>query len=294
MVWKIFKWLYDYFSLDERKQIAELKLLLKQRTEEISKLKSELQNLKQRYISDKSNWEVKRDKLLQQIQELNLQIEQINKENKYYQNIIQYIDLEKVKLQQDVYSTLNKKYKRVLLEYNKRWVLDKRSKKVKMMANDFVKPSSWLAYKFEDKSLRDIWKYHITYISDNYQYNGCLDVWQLPIETYTLGKGDCDDSTAFRVATAKSLGLEKDFLLFMAVGFYITSSKKKIGHAFPVLITKDGEWYILEATSNIYDLRPYPNEHYEIHYLWDENYTWKIRDITFGGKVLKEFDLRER
>ena len=165
----------------------------------------------------------------------------------------------------------------------------------KLLANDFVRPSRTLAYKYRKlESLKDVWTIRIRYVRDNYQYNGCLDVWQFPEETAQLRAGDCDDSTAFRVAVAKSLGLEKDFKLFMAVGFYINSRGQRFGHAFPVMITSNGEWYILEATSNKYSPVKYPNKHYEIHYLWDENYAWQVGKYKFGGQVLEWFDLNKK
>lgn len=287
-IWKIFD---DYFSIDERKQIAELKLLLKEKSNEILKLKERLELLRESYEQERSSWEVLHNKFLKKINELNLEISSLSMKNKYYENMLKYVDIDRIRLKQKIYSLLDKNYRRILLEYNKRWVLNKENYRVRMMASDFVKSSSWLAYKFSGSSLEDIWKFRITYVSDNYLYKGCLDVWQLPVETYVLRKGDCDDSTSFRVAVAKSLGLEKDFLLFMAVG-YMKVGNEKFGHAFPVMITKDGDWIVLEATSNRYEPLVYRGKRYEVHFLWDEENMWEVGKQTFGGKILKEFDLK--
>lgn len=584
----LLNWIESWFVKDEKKEIARLKYELREKSHQIIQLQHLLQQTQEQLSYCKSNREKEVEMYRKEIETLQKQLQQLKDELATYQAVV---DKDKLTLQKVIYSYLDKHYPRVLLEYSKRWVLDKKSKKVKLMAQDFIQPNKWLAWKFKGADLKTIWTYPLEYVSDNYQYHGCLDVWQLPIETYVLRKGDClvedtlllkddltfveikdikvgdriiglngkpvrvlnkwdkgeldvyevklsnnstilatsehrfflkdrrivrldelkvgdellvpsiiyfdefekpnpdywklvglyisdgwydknkkiisisgrdgmkkeqqklwvkefceknglryywhkryisimdkefskefekygihsyekrlitlpknpvnilaliegldadsnikkngvktysttsyvlalqyrilnmmlgyptsiayvvnhggfgnhpiyrvyvqqkqrrrvrvesithvgkrhvydiqtedsgiylpennvvvhncDDSTAFRVAAAKSIGLEKDFLLFMAVGFYIDGSKK-IGHAFPVMITKSLKWYVLEATSNIYYPLPYPNSKYQIHFLWDENYCWKVGDVTFGGKILKEFDLKTR
>jgi len=259
---KIYEWLDNYFSSDELERIADLNRIIKALREQL-----EVQNEK---------------------------IARLTRDNgELVERIIELEGL--IKQKEGVYKHLDKEYKRVWIRYGKRWLLGKKNESLLLMANDFVRPSRTLAYRYRKlKSLKDVWTIRIRYVRDNYQYNGCLDVWQFPEETSQLGAGDCDDSTAFRVAVAKSLGLEKDFGLFMAVGFYINSKGQRFGHAFPVMITSNGEWYILEATSNKYSPVRYPNKHYEIHYLWDENYAWQIGKYKFGGQVLEWFDLNKR
>jgi len=190
---------------------------------------------------------------------------------------------------------LNQNYHRVLLFYRKRWVLSLKNVEEPMLFSDFVQKSTTLRNHFMGSSVEQVWNHNIEYVRDNYTYKGCLDVWQLPLETYILGKGDCDDSTAFRVATAKSIGLEDELrgVFFMAVGEYVRGDSVG-GHAFPVFIDEKLNWFVLEATNNIYTKRKYPNEHYRIEFMTDGEDTWAVNGgNTFGGTILKEFDLEK-
>ena len=267
----------DYFSKNEKEEISDLDKTLKQKTLIINELEHDKISLQ----DDVLNYKVR-------IQDLTKQIKELTKPN----------------IKQEIKNYLNENYHRVILQYDKRWVIDHKNKPIPLLFPDFIRPNQTLKQAFiNTKSLKGVWEHYIKYVHDNYAYHGIPDVWQLPIETFVLGAGDCDDATAFRVAVAKSLGLEKNFVLFMAVGEYITDSGDRIGHCFPVMIKKDEkhnefDWWVLEATSNQYAPTHYPapahSKHYQIEYLTDGEDSWMIRGYqSYGGKVLERFDLKK-
>jgi hypothetical protein len=174
---------------------------------------------------------------------------------------------------------LDDKYNRITLVYKKRFADIQDKVLLPMLVNDFLKPMNTLK---DDMTLSNIWRQNITYISDNYQVNGVLDYWQLPVETLTLKGGDCEDSSHFRVTKAKSNGLGSN--LFVALGLY-----KGGGHAFPIMIKND-KIYLLEATSNEYNPIDYDSQtNYKIYYISNERFSWTIDgSIVFGKKVRKE------
>lgn len=175
------------------------------------------------------------------------------------------------------------------LIYTKRWVIDPKKTPMPLNVCDFLRPSKTLVSS-KALILSNIWTENITYVKDDYAYNGALDVWQFPEETKVLGKGDCDDSGAFRIAKAKSNGLGDD--LFACLGFY-----GNVGHFFSVRIREDklpefvDAVTIIENTSNQYTPISYKGSQYDIHWIFNENQVWKVKAgaSLFGKKILKEF-----
>jgi hypothetical protein len=83
---------------------------------------------------------------------------------------------------------LNANFKTTKFVYTKRWVLDKKLFPLPMDIRDFLTSYQTLP---DFKTLEAIFTVSIRYVSDNFAYNGVMDEWQLPVETYTLGAGDC-------------------------------------------------------------------------------------------------------
>jgi hypothetical protein len=188
---------------------------------------------------------------------------------------------------------LSKKFKEVNMIYTKRRVFD-RSREMPLNVCDFVRPSKTLIQR--NTSLEKIWQEKIKYVRDNYKVNGLLDFWQLPEETKVLGKGDCDDSGSYRLATAKSNGLGDN--LFACLGFVGNS-----GHFFIVAVDKillknlekfEDSVTIIENTSNNYYPQHYKFSNYKICYIFNENKAWEVDgSVSFGKKVAKEFGVKK-
>ena len=271
--------LKDYFSKQANQELKTCRVSLEQANSSLQKLQHKIV-----LLTDE------RDAYFKQVNNLKAALSDAN---------IKITQLEAS--QQDNYDTnpiikfLDEHYHRVILEYTKRWVLSLKNKKETIMFEDFIRPLKIFKWVFSNYKLSQIWNYPIEYVSDNYEYNGCLDVWQYPEETYTLGKGDCEDSTAFRVSVAKALGFEKSGVkFFMAVGLYIRDDGSSSGHAFPIMIVDPQHWFVLEATSNIFEKIEYPNKHYKIGFLTDGVNTWEVDNkLSGGGVVLKTFDLKK-
>ena len=179
----------------------------------------------------------------------------------------------------------NKNYPTTRLIYTKRWVLDKKNFPEMRDIRDFIKYYYSLP-KFE--RLDQCFTNPIRYVSDNYAYNGILDVWQTAIETYTLGAGDCDDSGIYRACLSRKLG---NLEVFCALGFW-----NNTGHLFNLLYD-NGEIYIVENTSNKYEpvkikTLEDTGSLYKICYIFNENNVWIVDgSVVFGGKVIEDFDL---
>lgn len=158
-----------------------------------------------------------------------------------------------------------------------------------MNVSDFLKPMETLKDSFA--TLSSIWNEKINYVSDDFKVNGVLDYWQLPVETKALKAGDCEDSSSYRIAKAKTNNV--GYNVFGALGTYNGG-----GHYFPIMIDKDFNIIILESTSSSYNpilLSKAPQ--YKICYIIsDSGKVWEVNDsYTFGSKthkkVLKEFGL---
>jgi len=177
---------------------------------------------------------------------------------------------------------LNNNYKHKKLVYTKRWAI-KDKKLLSLNICDFLFPRLTLK---DGSSLREIWTEKIKYVSDNYSYNGILDVWQLPEETAKLKGGDCEDSSDYRISKAKANGIGNN--LFRGLGFY-----KGIGHAFPLLLDTCFELWVLESTTNRYKPVKLKGSRYHLCYISNERFTWEVDgSFRFGEKVLKEFNVQ--
>jgi len=178
-----------------------------------------------------------------------------------------------------------KNYPTTRFVYTKRWVLDKKNFPEARDIRDFIK-NYYSLPKFE--RIDQVFTNPVRYVSDNYAYNGTLDVWQTAIETYTLGAGDCDDSGIYRACLARRLG---NLDVFCALGFW-----KNQGHLFNLMF-KDNKIYIVENTSNnfipveIKSLQDTGTD-YKINYIFNENNVWIVNgDVVFGAKVIDDFNL---
>ena len=183
---------------------------------------------------------------------------------------------------------LDNRYERINLFYTKRYAETGNKIPLKLNVCDFLKPMISLK---EDATLNKIWNENITYVSDNFAVNNVLDYWQFAVETNTLRKGDCEDSSIYRVSKAKSNGL--GYNLFVAFGLYRGS-----GHAFPVIVDyKNNRLVILEATSSTYNpiylsSGAKSDDNYNIYYLTNARFSWVLdNSIIFGKGVNKDFGL---
>jgi hypothetical protein len=178
-----------------------------------------------------------------------------------------------------------KNYPTTRFIYTKRWVLDKKNFPEARDIRDYIKYYYSLP-KFD--RIDQCFTFPIRYVSDNYAYNGTLDVWQTAIETYTLNAGDCDDSGILRACLARRVG---NLDVFCALGTW-----NGTGHLFNLLFEND-KIYIVENTSNKYE----PIEikslndtgtNYRINYIFNENNVWIIDgSVVFGAKVIDDFNL---
>lgn len=179
----------------------------------------------------------------------------------------------------------DKNYPTTRFVYTKRWVLDKKNFPEARDIRDFIRYYYSLP-KFE--RIDQCFTNPVRYVSDNYAYNGTLDVWQTAIETYTLGAGDCDDSGIFRACLARRVG---NLDVFCALGFW-----KNQGHLFNLMFDND-KIYIVENTSN--NFKPLEiksledtGTDYKINYIFNENNVWIIDgSVVFGAKIIEDFDL---
>jgi hypothetical protein len=176
---------------------------------------------------------------------------------------------------------LDNKYDRIDLFYSKRYADIGFKIPMPMNVCDLIKPLITLK---DDSNLKSIWYENIQYVSDNFKVNGLLDYWQLPNETWVLRKGDCEDSSTYRVSKAKSNGVGNN--LFVALGFYGNE-----GHAFPVIVDyKNDKIKILEATNSVYNPIDYEGSKYQIYYIFNERFAWVVNSsVVFGKKVSKDF-----
>lgn len=161
------------------------------------------------------------------------------------------------------------------LLYNKRYVPN-RNTVIPYSPTEFIYESEVLK-RLNFKTIQDIWTHRIQYINDikNQNYN---EFWQFPEESTALGCGDCEDSSIFRVSASRTIGLTNTAV---ALGYY-----KGTGHAFPVML-KNGSLYILEATSNNYYETPSTSADYDIHWLFNEDGLWRVKDgaVSFASIV---------
>jgi hypothetical protein len=172
---------------------------------------------------------------------------------------------------------LSSKYPEVTLYYKKRYADTDNKIILPMNVCDFIKPFDSIR---DDKGVEKIWNENITYISDNYRVNNIPDYYQLPFETNILRKGDCEDSSFYRVSKLKSNGSGANF--GVAFGLY-----KGGGHAFPIFI-KDDEIYILEATTSDYVPILYSKQSdYEIYYISNERKSWCVNSDLVFGKLME-------
>lgn len=216
-------------------------------------------------------------------QELNSKIESLildlNQTTKNNLQLVKIISELKDRLNYNAEKFLHSKFDTKPLLYKKRWIFNKNN----------VYPADIRNYIHKDatlpnlKTIEDIWKFKLTYVSDNFTKHGILDFWQTSTETHTLGNiGDCEDLSIFRINCARNLDNKN---VFLGVGFF-----GKTGHAFPVLF-KDRKLFVLEATSNKYepkeiDVETMKNSEYKIHYLVNENFCWVVRDNVSFRKMV--------
>ena len=158
--------------------------------------------------------------------------------------------------------------------YNKRFVPNHPTTIIPYSPTEFIYESE-VTKNLNKTNIFDIWTYRIQYITDqnNENYN---EFWQFPEETVALGCGDCEDSSILRVSMCRSIGIKNTAV---ALGFW-----NGVGHAFPVML-KQNKIFILEATSNNYvELDSTTTTHYEIHWIFNEDGVWKIKQgaVNFG------------
>lgn len=107
-----------------------------------------------------------------------------------------------------------------------------------------------------------------TYELDSLQYTGYKEIWQTSSQAFKYTRGDCEDHA---IALADWL-IEMGEDARVVAGFY-----KKEGHAWVVLF-KDGNEYILEATSKGNFTNPYPLAKYQTSYrpqiMFNREYFW--------------------
>jgi predicted transglutaminase-like cysteine proteinase len=169
------------------------------------------------------------------------------------------------------------KFNTATLKYQKRWVFAK-DQCYPVDVRDFCKP--WRTIP-DVGSIEQVFKHKVQYVYDNFDGQGIPDYWQFPVETYALGKGDCEDSAALRVALARALGNKE---VLMVLGTYNGG-----GHMFN-LLWKDEKIYICENTSNVWNPQEIPGNDlaaglppYKINYVFNENQCWVVNgDINFG------------
>lgn len=182
---------------------------------------------------------------------------------------------------------LNQRFATREIVYTKRWAL-RDNKATPMNICDFI--TNWKSLP-KLANLEAVGTHPIRYYYDQYAYNGIMDVWQLPLETFALAGGDCEDSAVLRASLARRIG---DKNLFCALGFY-----KPGAHAFNLWF-KDGVPYVVQETTantfkliEIKDWKAKIGElEYDIYYVFSENAAWQVKDgVAFGAKLAEEFGL---
>ena len=208
------------------------------------------------------------------------------------------LDLKEKVLKNSVYEAfLDESGTRLNLVYTKRKA-HYNNKDIEMNVCDFITGFETLA---NGQTERQIFTTVTVYVHDNYQSQGMPDYWQLPVETWALKMGDCEDSSCLKITRVKaSVAIPQSVKdsYFVALGYYIRYDGRKEGHAFPVRMTEDFKWEVLEATTN--GFKPVsPEEDYEIYYVFNENDAWRLKEgVLFGSptgtKILKEFGVKEK
>ena len=181
------------------------------------------------------------------------------------------------------------------LIYKKRYMISKPDVPITYDVRDYLQLCFTLS-KLNFQSLKEIWQYPITYVFDenNQKFS---EFWQLPQETSEFKAGDCEDSSLFRIASARLLG-ETGFGL--ALGFYHPTPDQNIGHAFPVWFDKsNNKVYIIEATNNtfspvevILEIMKSSDNKYDVYWIICPNECFVVNNsIAFGKQIKEEFQI---
>jgi hypothetical protein len=103
---------------------------------------------------------------------------------------------------------------------------------------------------FDEKvvKLRDIIRKRVVYKRDVSSKGNPSENWRLPPETFYGQIGDCEDNTILWIAACKMCGLPAD-RVFNATG-YVKWLGKEAGHSWGVAKFDDGNWYVVDSTSN--------------------------------------------
>lgn len=108
--------------------------------------------------------------------------------------------------------------------------------------------------------IKEIWNWSNVNIQYRYdsKYFDVADFWQIPSETMTMLRGDCEDTTFLltsaiihEVENAFESSFKGDVVIYGCIGYYIDSNGNYFGHGFPIMRNKRVNpdlWLWLEST----------------------------------------------
>jgi predicted transglutaminase-like cysteine proteinase len=232
------------------------------------------------------------NKSMESIHDLNVGISQLNNAVESLKDCPSERDklktqLENLKNISPFETYLDAKFPTGTFVYTKRWI---KGAPVPMDIRDFIQ-EDWTLPTL--KTLGEIFMTRINYVTDSFAYNGILDWWQVPQETFALAGGDCEDSATLRASLALRAGIKN---VFCALGMW-----NGVGHCFNIYMNEEGNIYILENTINKYAPLPLLKDKlkdtgtgYKINYIFNKNKVWIVDGSTvFGVPVQKEFNIRK-
>jgi len=142
-----------------------------------------------------------------------------------------------------------------------------------------------------DKRALLCWNYvinNVEYVFDK-KAQGMLDFWQMPSETITLCRGDCEDTTFALVSLMLSSGISP-FCIRAIIGT-VKVKNDKIGHAWPIYKNEAGKWCLLESTldtpqSKLPEADPLTQKGVKFQYIpefcFNQYHLWQIKPSTIS------------
>ena len=134
----------------------------------------------------------------------------------------------------------------------RRWVLPGDDDVVRAKWDDFASRQQLLFERTHDRptdaKAKAIWQFVVEQIRYARDEDG-FDFWQLPQETLSVRRGDCEDKTFLAASLMLAAGLPRDRVRVVVGAMLLSKGKKKklTGHAWPMYRSSQGTWCILET-----------------------------------------------
>ena len=165
--------------------------------------------------------------------------------------------------------------------YNKDVVLEDLLKKI-VRRRDTLEERAHKITKFVQKNIK--------YVSDTSL--GVTEYWQLPIETFYRGVGDCEDMSILIVTLLRLAGCPAHRIKVVAGLVKTGKNAETGGHAYPVFLRDDGEWVILDPCYypnklKITERKPFREEtnYLEIWFTFNDEYSWSQKTFKIKDRI---------